>query len=48
MHRTVFGSSHNNYKAPVTFRSAAGVAQLVRAFVPQVEGWVFESQLRQT
>ena len=25
-------------------RAAAAVAQWVRAFVPQAEGWVFESQ----
>ena len=33
-----------------TFKNntAAAVAQWVRAFAPQAEGWVFESQPRQT
>ena len=48
MHRTFFGFSHNNYEAPVTFYSAAGVAQSVRAFALQAGCLVFESQLRQT
>ena len=29
-------------------RTAAAVAQWVRAFAPQAKGWMFESQPRQT
>ena len=40
MHRTLFGFSHDNYKALVTFYilNAAAVTQWVRAFSSQAEG----------
>ena len=47
---TVLQNVERRHKSSIIVHSSltAAVAQLVRALVPQAEGWVFESQPRQT
>ena len=43
----IIGSTSQFFEEKKLFKNVA-VAQWVRAFAPQAEGWVFESQPRQT
>ena len=40
--------SYSGYWGFLLYIAVAAVAQWVRALAPQAEGWVFESQLRQS
>ena len=44
----LYATIYTNIQKEIRRERTAAVAQLVRAFASQAEGWVFESQTRQT